>query len=431
MERDIITTLIEWKDQKNRKPLIIEGARQVGKTWLVKEFGKRCFSDVVYLNFDRDHSLCEIFKSDITPVSILSAISVFFEKKIHPESTLIIFDEVQEEPRALTSLKYFCEDASEYHIIATGSFMGIALHEGTSFPVGKVRILRMYPLTFCEFLKALGREKLADVTMSQDMDALLPFKDTLIGYLKTYYVVGGMPEAVKSYVDDGNLYAVRAIQESICDLYRQDFSKHAPISQVPRLNQVWDSVPSQLAKENRKFIYGLIAKGARAKDFELAIMWLRDCGLIHMVHRIKKPGIPLKAYTDMSSFKIYLNDIGLLGAMAQLDPKATLIGNSVFTEFKGAMTEQFVLQQLIYEGYEAYYYSAENSRGEIDFLIQRGDSVIPIEVKAEENLQAKSLRAFTQKFDIPGVRISMSDYREQDWLTNYPLYAFTGWFTMM
>ena len=240
-----------------------------------------------------------------------------------------------------------------------------------------------------------------------------------------------MPEAVTSFATKKDFHEVRRIQKRILKAYEQDFSKHAPISQVPRLNQVWDSVPSQLAKENRKFIYGLIAKGARAKDFELAIMWLRDCGLIHMVHRIKKPGIPLKAYTDMSSFKIYLNDIGLLGAMAQLDPKATLIGNSVFTEFKGAMTEQFVLQQLIYEGYEAYYYSAENSRGEIDFLIQRGDSVIPIEVKAEENLQAKSLRAFTQKFDIPGVRISMSDYREQNWLTNYPLYAFTGWFTMM
>ncbi len=345
---------------------------------------------------------------------------------IDPENTLIIFDEVQEEPRALTSLKYFYEEAPQYNIIATGSFMGIALHQGTSFPVGKVQLEKMYPLTFTEFLEAMNRKQLADVLGSGNIEAIASLKETFKDYLRIYYAVGGMPEAVKSFAADKDYNKVREIQNDIIELYRHDFSKHAPVSLIPRLNQIWDSIPAQLSKENRKFMYGKIAKGARAKDFEAALTWLSDCGLIHLVHRVSKPGLPLKSYAELSAFKIFLNDIGLLGASGELEIRTVIEGSRIFEEFKGAMAEQYVLQQLISEmEITPYYYSAENSRGEIDFLIQKDGRILPVEVKAEENLQAKSLRAFYEKFDIRGVRISMSDYREQDWLTNYPMYAFT------
>ncbi|MCR5598119.1 MAG: ATP-binding protein [Lachnospiraceae bacterium] len=428
MERSITEQLIKWKDSKERKPLILEGARQVGKTWIVKEFGRSCFSGVAYVNFDREKALKEILARTVSPEALIPAISVLLDMSIDPENTLIIFDEVQEEPRALSCLKYFCEEAPEYHIVATGSFMGIALHQGTSFPVGKVDMMKMYPLSFLEFLEAVGKKQLRTAIENNDRNMVEPFRNVLTDFLRTYYVVGGMPEAVQNYIDHKDLLKVREKQESILDLYRQDFSKHAPVSLIPRLNQVWDAVPNQLSKENRKFIYGQVSKGARAKDFELAIMWLSDCGLIHLVHRVSKPGLPLKAYEEMSAFKIYLNDVGLLGAMGQISPKAVLEGNKLFTEFKGAMTEQYVLQQMVGGmGIKPYYYSAENSRGEIDFLLQGADTLIPVEVKSEENLQAKSLRAFYDKYGYKGVRISMSDYREQEWLTNYPLYAFMSW----
>lgn len=426
MERTILKRLEMWKNRKDRKPLLLEGARQTGKTWIVKEFGSRYYSDVAYINFDKEKSLKDIFSGTLSPDILISSISALIGQSIDPENTLIIFDEVQEEPRALTSLKYFCEEAPQYNIIATGSFMGIALHQGTSFPVGKVQLEKMYPMSFTEFLEAMGRKQMADVLESGNVEAIGPLKEIFKDYLKMYYAVGGMPEAVKSFAAEKDYNIVREIQNEIIELYRHDFSKHASISLIPRLNQVWDSIPAQLSKENRKFMYGQLAKGARAKDFEAAITWLSDCGLIHLVHRVSKPGLPLKSYAELSAFKIYLNDVGLLGALGELEVRTVIEGSRIFEEFKGAMTEQYVLQQLISEmKVTPYYYSAENSRGEIDFLIQKNGKILPIEVKSEENLQAKSLKAFCDKFNTHGMRISMSDYREQDWLTNYPLYAFT------
>ena len=430
MFRMMMNDLKKWKKSKYRKPLLLEGARQVGKTWIVKEFGKDYFDDAVYINFDVEKGFHDLLEKDIRPESIISAISLITGKKIIPESTLIIFDEVQEEPRALTALKYFCEEAPEYAVIATGSFMGIALHKGTSFPVGKVDHLKLYPLTYREFLIASGKENLNDILESADQKQISGFRSYFIQALREYYFVGGMPEAVETFIDEKDYRAVRDVQNMILEYYRQDFSKHADPRLTVRLYQVWDSIPSQLAKENRKFIYGNISKGARAKDFELALVWLSDCGLIHMVHRIKKPGIPLKGYEDLSSFKIYMNDVGLLGAMGGVNAKDILDKNVLFTEFKGALTEQYVLQQMISDmGIFPGYYSAENSRGEIDFLIQRDGIPVPIEVKAEENLRAKSLKAFVEKYDLEyGVRISMSDYRRQDWLENLPLYSFMAAF---
>ena len=425
MERKLIKDLIEWKNSTSRKPLILEGARQVGKTWLAREFGEKYYRNTLYINFDKEKGLHDILQNSLDPKVLIPAISVIAGQRITAEDTLIIFDEVQEEPRALTSLKYFQENAPEYNIIATGSFMGIALHEGTSFPVGKVQTMKLYPLNFREFLPAVGMQMLEEVIESADIEKITRYRTILIDNLRSYYAVGGMPEVVRDYSEDRDYIHARQTQASIIDLYRQDFSKHAPVPLIPRLNQVWDSIPGQLSKDNRKYIYSKIEKGARAKDFETAIMWLRDCGLIYPVHRITKPYLPLKAYEELSSFKIYVCDIGLLGAMSQLPPRAIIEGNRIFTEFKGALTEQYVLQQMISDmNIYPFYYSSDNSRGEIDFVIQKDDRIVPVEVKAEENLQAKSLRAFVDKFGGTGARISMSDYREQDWLINYPLYGF-------
>ena len=427
MYRDLMKDLIKWKESPERKPLTIRGARQVGKTWIMKEFGRLYFDNTVYINFDRERRLHDMLEEGLDPKRLITAMGALSGEKIVPEKTLIILDEIQEEPRALSALKYFCEEAPEYVIVSAGSLLGVALHEGTSFPVGKVDILKLYPLSFIEFLMALGKEDIADIIKEKDISLITSMKAILIEELKTYYIVGGMPEAVNCFVNKRDLNEVREVQEHLLDYYRQDFSKHAPVSLVPRLNQVWESIPAQLSKENRKFIYGQIEKGARAKDFELAIKWLSDCGLIHLVNRVKKPGIPLKTYQEMNAFKIYFNDIGLLAALGELPVSAFVDGNELFTEFKGALTEQYVLQQLIsVNKVKAYYYSAENSKGEIDFLIQKNNGVYPIEVKSSENLQAKSLKAFAEKYK-PGnaIRISMSDYRKQDWMTNLPLYAFT------
>lgn len=427
MYRDLMKDLIKWKESPERKPLTIRGARQVGKTWIMKEFGRLYFDNTVYINFDRERRLHDMLEEGLDPKRLITAIGALSGEKIVPEKTLIILDEIQEEPRALSALKYFCEEAPEYVIVSAGSLLGVALHEGTSFPVGKVDILKLYPLSFIEFLMALGKEDIADIIKEKDISLITSMKAILIEELKTYYIVGGMPEAVNCFVNKRDLNEVREVQEHLLDYYRQDFSKHAPVSLVPRLNQVWESIPAQLSKENRKFIYGQIEKGARAKDFELAIQWLSDCGLIHLVHRVKKPGIPLKTYQEMNAFKIYFNDIGLLAALGELPVSAFVDGNELFTEFKGALTEQYVLQQLIsVNKVKAYYYSAENSKGEIDFLIQKNNGVYPIEVKSSENLQAKSLKAFAEKYKLGNaIRISMSDYRKQDWMTNLPLYAFT------
>lgn len=426
MNRFLMEELKAWKSKKNRKPLIIEGARQVGKTWLITEFGKNEFDNYVYINFERQHELHDVLMRTTEPQKILEAISAISQNRIYPEKSLLIFDEIQEEPRALTALKYFCEDAPEYAVAATGSFMGIALHEGTSFPVGKVDMMRLYPMNYREFICAMGYDRLNELIENKQILEIQRLKSSYIELLRLYYAVGGMPEIVLEYQNSRNFAEVREHQLRLIDYYRMDFSKHAGANLVTRLNQVWNSIPSQLAKENRKFIFGNIAKGARAKDFELALQWLSDCGLIYRVNRISKAGIPIKAYEEFGAFKVYMNDVGMLGAMGQLPVKSIIEGNVLFEEFKGALTEQYVLNQLISDcKIYPYYYSTANSSGEIDFIIQKDDIIIPIEVKSEENLRAKSLKAFVAKNpEAKAVRISMSDYREQDYLTNMPLYAF-------
>jgi len=390
----------------------------------MKEFGRTCFKKMAYVNFDSNTRMRQVFEGDINIERLILAISAETGVSIDSRDTLLIFDEVQEVPKALTALKYFCEEASEYAIVAAGSLLGVAMHKGTSFPVGKVDFMDLYPLSFREFLCALGEMRFVEILDSSDTDMVTMFKSKYIDRLREYYFVGGMPEVVQSYLDSKDFNQVREIQKNLLNYYQQDFSKHAEATLVSRLNLVWNSIPMQLAKENKKYIYGQVREGARAKDFELAIQWLMDCGLIHKVQRIKKPGLPLKAYLDLDAFKIYLLDIGLLMAMVDLDARVIIDGNRIFTEFKGALTEQYVLQQLIADlGIEAYYYSTEKSSGEIDFLLQGKSSILPLEVKAEENLRAKSLKAFCEKYHpVCAVRTSMSDYREQEWMTNIPLY---------
>ena len=425
MKRTQLNSLIKWKNSKTRKPLIIRGARQVGKTWLMKEFAKKEYKKSIYINFESSKHLKNIFVNDFNINRIITALQIETGILFEAKNTLIIFDEIQEATSAITSLKYFYENAPEYHVIAAGSLLGVALHQQTSFPVGKVNFLDLYPLTFSEFLEAGGQKNLSSLLISKDWNLIKTFKQKLIESLRQYYFVGGMPEAVSALYDNNDFNEVREIQNRILQGYEQDFSKHAPIEIVPKIRLLWNSIPAQLAKENRKFIYGIIKKGARAKDYEIAIAWLINCGLIHKVSRVSKPSIPLKAYADFSAFKLFLVDIGLLSAMCNIDVKTLLKGNAIFEEFKGAITEQFVLQQLVAEkNFNVYYWSAEKSTAEIDFLIQYKDRIIPIEVKAEENLQAKSLKMFCQKYNPQqAIRTSMSDYRKESWLINVPLYA--------
>ena len=427
MDRDIFKQLEQWKSSPDRKPLILTGARQVGKTWAMKEFGMRYFKNVAYINFDNNSTLKNVFEGDININRIILALSAHTGISIKPDETLIIFDEVQEVPRALSSLKYFCEDAPEYAVIAAGSQMGVALHQGTNFPVGKVSLLNLYPLSFLEYLKAVENEQIVSILQSDDWDMICSLKTKFIQRMKEYFFVGGMPQTVQSFIDEQDWNKVRDIQNTLLKVYEQDFSKYAKPELCTRLNQVWNSLPAQLSKENKKFMYGQIKKGARAKDFELAIQWLSDCGLIHLVHSVSKPGYPLKAYEELDSFKIFMNDIGLLGALGGTDIKTILNDNEFFVEFKGAITEQYVLQQLLSTTpLKLFYYSSPTSSGEIDFLVQIQDQIIPIEVKSSENLQAKSLKAFHQKWQNKfSVRTSLSDFRKDDWLTNIPLYAVT------
>lgn len=424
MERSIYSSLKKWKESPTRKPLILQGARQVGKTYILKEFGAREYSEVVYINCDDNNDMQNMFV-DYDVDRIIRSLSAISGISIKPSTTLLILDEIQEVERGLASLKYFCEKAPEYHVAVAGSLLGITLHEGTSFPVGKVDMLYMYPMDFEEFLLAMGKEQLVELLRSNSWAALTPLRGMLTELLRQYYFVGGMPEAVKAYVERGDIWEVRSIHSKIIDAYRNDMSKHVPKQQVQRINMVWNSIPSQLARDNKKFIYGALRKGARANDFEIAIQWLVDSGLVHKVHRISKPVVPLKFYEDMASFKLFLLDCGLLGALSETPPEQILIGDNVFEEYKGAFTENYVLQQLkSLPRTFVYYYSNDNSTLEIDFVVQHEAHVIPIEVKAEENLRAKSLRQFvTDNSGLHGVRFSMSDYREQDWLTNVPLWA--------
>ena len=424
MRRDAMQQLYDWKEKTTRKPLIVRGARQVGKTWLMKEFASSAYRQFAYINFEDNEVMKDVFQKDFDVERILMAIQLVTGIVVDTE-TLIIFDEIQEAPRGLTALKYFQEKAPQYHVVAAGSLLGIAMHSNDSFPVGKVDFMDLYPLSFSEFLEAVGQEAFARLLAKKDWGLIAAFRSKLIDLLKQYYYVGGMPEVVNAFINHKDYAEVRQLQQTILDSYDRDFSKHAPIAEVPRIRMIWRSVPAQLAKENKKFIYGVVKEGARAKDFELAIEWLIDAGLIYKVSRVKKAGIPLSAYEDFSAFKLFLLDTGLMGAMSGLPPQALLEGNVLFSDYKGAITEQYVLQQLkSVKGLSIYYWSSDTSRGELDFLLQKDVSVIPVEVKAEENLQSKSLRFFVEKnAGLHGVRCSMSDYRKQEWMINYPLYS--------
>ena len=424
MKRKAIEELYRWKARTDRKPLIVQGARQVGKTWLMKEFAKEAYQKCAYVNFEDNDMLRQLFQNDFDIPRIINSIQWTTGVTIDAD-TLIILDEIQEAPRGITALKYFQEKAPEYHVVAAGSLLGIAMHQNDSFPVGKVDFMYLYPLSFFEFLEAIGEQRMVDLLLSKDWQMITMFRTKFEERLRQYYYVGGMPAVVSAFAEGGDIEYVRNLQNGILESYERDFSKHAPAIEVPRIRMVWQSVPAQLSKENRKFVYGVVKEGARAKDFELAIEWLKDAGLIYKVNRSKKGQLPLAAYEDFSAFKIFMSDIGLMGAMSKLPAQSLLSGNALFSDFKGALTEQYVMQQLKTNSNLAiYYWSADSSRGEIDFLLQRDCDIIPVEVKAEENLQAKSLRSFVEKNPgLHGVRLSMSPYREQDWMTNYPLYS--------
>lgn len=425
MYRMAMENLFAWKQSRRRKPLIIEGARQVGKTWLMKEFGRQAYGDTVYINFDSNARMAELFASDLDTKRLVLGLELYAGRKIDPENALLIFDEVQEVPRALAALKYFCEDAPQYHIVCAGSLLGIALHRGTSFPVGKVDFLKLYPLSFQEFLMAIGKKQFSELLDQQDFSMITSFRETYADALKQYYFVGGMPEAVESFAENQDFNEVRQIQKRILAAYEQDSSKHAPNEVVPRLRMLWNSIPAQLAKENKKFIYGLVREGARAKDYETALLWLSDCGLVHRVSRVNAPGIPLRAYEDMKAFKLFVLDVGLLGCMTGLHQRTLLDGNALFVEFKGALTEQYVCQQLkTLADLELCYYTNDRGSCEVDFVVDTGGRVMPLEVKAETNLRAKSLKTYREKFSPElAIRTSMADYRKEDGLVNLPLYA--------
>jgi len=425
MHRELLQILIQWKEKVDRKPLIIRGARQVGKTWLMKEFGKIYYKNIAYVNFETALSLHHIFESGFEAEKLIMALKIETAADIIPGETLIILDEIQACEAAITSLKYFQENANQYHIVAAGSLLGVSSNKNRSFPVGKVDFLDLYPLNFSEFLLAVNEPQLLEILQKKDWGLITAFKSKYIDLLKQYYYVGGMPEVVLTFIDQKDFKKVREKQLNILTSYEQDFSKHAPNEIVPRIRLVWQSLPSQLAKENRKFTYGNLKKGARAREFELAIEWLTNAGIIHKVNRCNKPGMPLIAYAVLSDFKLFLLDVGLLAAMGNLDVRTLINEQSLFEEFKGALTEQYVLQQLkSIDQLPIYYWSAEKATAEIDFLIQYQNRIIPIEVKAAENLKAKSLKTYHQKFSPEiSIRTSLSDYREEDWLVNLPLYA--------
>lgn len=425
MYRDKMNELKKWKDSPTRKPLIIRGARQVGKTWLMKEFGKQYYKKCAYINFDDNSRMDKLFEDDFDLDKIIQGLKIESNVNIEPENTLIILDEIQETPKALKALKYFYENANQYHIVSAGSLLGVAIHEGTSFPVGKVDFLDLAPLSFFEFLEALGEENLLQLLKENDFDMIGVFNSKLKEFLKLYYYVGGMPEAVSSYAQNKDLKEVRKIQKRLLEAYEQDFSKHAPSNIVPRIRQLWNNIPTQLAKENKKFIYGLVREGARAREYEIALSWLIDCGLVYQINRVTTSKVPLSAYQDFNAFKLYLLDVGLLSAMSGIDAKTLLEGNDVFEEFKGSLTEQYVLCQLKEcTDLDVFYWSSDTGTSELDFITQIGKDNVPIEVKASENLQAKSLKSFVQKYETKfNVRTSMSDYRNDDWITNIPLYC--------
>ena len=423
MERVFYRDLLKWKESAERKPLIVQGARQVGKTWIMKHFGTNEYKQMIYVNCDEEPRMKEMFKQDYNIDRILFELQVISGIKATPHDTLIIFDEIQEVARGLHALKYFCENAREYHVMVAGSFLGIALSEGTSFPVGKVDIFCLYPMSFDEFLKE-HNPNLHSLLSNGEWNSFQTFHADLVAELRLYYFLGGMPEVVQSYLNNGDLKKARSLQKTILNAYRNDFSKHSGKNKAIRIRQVFDSIPSQLVKENKKFIYNLIKRGARAAEYELAIQWLIDCGLVYKVSRVREMKLPLKFYEDLGAFKLFLLDCGLFGCLNEVQPDQILLGNTIFTEYKGSFTEIFVMQQLVAKGFAPYYWSKEQADGELDFIIQKDSKLIPIEVKAEENVRSRSLSQFIKDHpEYKGLRISMRGFQEQDWMINIPLYA--------
>lgn len=428
MKRDIYSQLLNWKNKSQRKPLILNGARQVGKTYILKQFGQNEYKKFAFFSLDRDQKVIEVFEKGGNVPDILLALSAISEVDITPGDTLVVLDEIQNCPKALEALKYICEDAPDIHVIVAGSLLGLSLHHGVSYPVGKVEELRLYPMTFIEFLNAMGKSRLADIITTKNWDVMTLIEAEYISLLRQYYYVGGMPAAVLAHVEHRGLKEIREIQQQIITDYRRDFSKHAPEREVPRINMVWDSIPAQLAKENKKFVYGAVKKSARAADFEMAIQWLIDAGLAYKMPRVNSAKMPLKFYEDANAFKLFMLDVGLMGAMAETSAQSMLVGNDIFSEYKGAFTELYVYTQLKTLNLSLYYHSVDNSTIEIDFLTQWHDKVVPIEVKAEVNVKSKSLHTFINANpELKGIRYSMLPYKEQEWMTNIPLYACLAW----
>lgn len=425
MERILYDDLVKWSSSENRRPLVLFGARQVGKTWLLKEFGSRKYKSTAFVSFDRDAAASQLMETEMSAEKLLKGLSAITGVDIVSGETLVILDEIQDCPVALTRLKVFAEDAPEYHIVACGSLLGIALHEGLSYPVGKVDEMYLYPMTFGEFLLASGKDRMQAFLVESDWTMINAISKEYVDLLRQYYYVGGMPAAVKAYFEGEGLNAVRTRQKQILADYDRDFSKHAPARVVPRIRMVWQSIVSQLTKENKKFIFGAMKKGARATEFEEAIQWLTDAGIVYKVNRVNEVRMPLKFYEDLGAFKLFILDVGLMGAMADVPASQIMVGENIFKEYKGAFTEVYVESQLATTGIPVYYHSVENSRIELDFVIQLWDSVYPVEVKAEENVKAKSMKVFIENNPkLKGIRLSMKDYKEQSWLENIPLYAF-------
>lgn len=425
MYRTAMDALLQWKEKINRKPLIIMGARQVGKTWLMKEFGKTHYEKTAYISFYNNKRMDDVFQADFDIKRILMNLNIESGVTITPGDTLIILDEIQDSPKVLESLKYFCEEAPQYHVVAAGSLLGVTIHEGVSYPVGKVDLLDLYPLNFREFLYAMDEQSLADALATKDYALIDNFSEKYLFWLKNYYYVGGMPAVVDEFRQNRDYAEVRQIQNDIVRQYEGDFGKHVDARTLPRIRLVWDSVPLQLAKENKKFFFGQIKKGARSSEYEIAIQWLVDCGLIYKVNCVNEPNMPLKAYKSMNAYKLFVLDVGLLGAMSELEAESILEGNDIFIEFKGALTEQYVLQQLISDTrYNPYYFGTEKATFEQDFLIQKGKDIVPIEVKAGENIRSQSLKAYCDKYKPnKAVRFSTLKYMDQGWMENIPLYA--------
>lgn len=425
MQRSAMNKLISWKNSDKRKPLIVNGARQVGKTWLLKTFGEENYTNVAYISFYNNQRAKNIFENDFDMNRIILSLQLESNEKISPNNTLIILDEIQECPNALESLKYFCENASDYHVVSACSLLGSALQSGVSYPVGKVNLLDLYPLSYKEFLYAIGEEQLALSLESKDYSIIDIFADKYLFNLKNYLFVGGMPEVVNSFVKEHDYKAVRELQSDIIRMYRNDFSKHIPSRVFSKVCLVFDSIAVQLAKENKKFFFGNVKKGARSSDFENAIEWLMNAGLVHKVSKVNEPHVPLVAYKDISSYKLFFLDVGLLGAMTELDSVSIIEGNKLFMEFKGALTEQYVLQELKAQtNYTPYYFCTSSSRFKKDFIIQKDNQIVPIEVKAATNIKSPSLKAFFEKYNPEkSIRFSILPYKDQGWMINYPLYA--------